>query len=91
MEPLAKSKLHVKEASRRTPFGQSRFFRWIEPYLYLAPAGFFILLVFLYPIIQIIRMSLLEKTAEGTQIFSFANYRLVFEDPVFWASMENNF
>jgi ABC-type sugar transport system permease subunit len=91
MQPLAKSKLQIKESSQRTPIGQSRFFRKIEPYLYLAPASIFLLLVFIYPIIQIIRMSLLEKTAAGTQIFSLTNYRLVFEDPVFWASMENNF
>jgi ABC-type sugar transport system permease subunit len=91
MEPLAKSRLQTKEASQPTSFGQSRLFRKIEPYLYLAPASIFILFVFIYPIIQIIRMSLLEKTATGAQVFSFANYRLVFEDPVFWASMENNF
>jgi ABC-type sugar transport system permease subunit len=91
MQPLAKSQLQVKETSKRTPFGQTRFFRTVEPYLYLAPASIFLLLVFIYPIIQIIRMSVLEKTAEGTQILSLANYRLVFEDPVFWASMENNF
>lgn len=91
MEPLANSQLQIKETSKRTPIGQSRLFHKIEPYLYLAPAGIFILLVFAYPIFQIIRMSLLEKTAEGTQIFGLANYRLVFEDPVFWASMENNF
>jgi ABC-type sugar transport system permease subunit len=90
MEPIANSQLQVKPASRRTPFNQSRFFQGIEPYLYLAPASIFILFVFVYPIIQIVRMSLLEKTAAGTQIFSLANYRLVFEDPVFWASMENN-
>ncbi len=65
-------------------------FRKIEPYLYLAPATILIILVFIYPIIQIIQASLLENTASGIKTVGFTNYRLVSEDPVFWTALENN-
>jgi len=47
-------------------------------------------LVFIYPVIQILRSSLLEKTAEGILRLGWANYRLVFEDQVFWVALSNN-
>jgi len=65
-------------------------FRKIEPYLYLAPATILIILVFIYPIIQIIQSSLLENTASGIKTVGFTNYRLVSEDPVFWTALQNN-
>ena len=65
-------------------------FRKIEPYLYLAPATILIILVFIYPIIQIIQSSLLENTASGIKTVGFTNYRLVSEDPVFWTALKNN-
>lgn len=65
-------------------------FRKIEPYLYLAPATILIILVFIYPIIQIIQSSLLENTASGIKTVGFTNYRLVSEDPVFWTALGNN-
>ena len=65
-------------------------FRKIEPYLYLAPATILIILVFIYPIIQIIQSSMLENTASGIKTVGFTNYRLVSEDPVFWTALKNN-
>jgi ABC-type sugar transport system permease subunit len=65
-------------------------FRKLEPYLYLAPATILIILVFIYPIIQIIQSSLLENTASGIKTVGFTNYRLVSEDPVFWTALKNN-
>jgi ABC-type sugar transport system permease subunit len=49
-----------------------------------------IVLVFVYPVIYIVRTSLLEITAAGTPAFGFNNYHLVVEDPVFWEAMSNN-
>jgi ABC-type sugar transport system permease subunit len=65
-------------------------FRRLEPYLYLAPASLFLLVVFIYPIIQVIRTSLLVTTSDGTKVFGFANYNLVSVDPVFWQAAANN-
>jgi len=65
-------------------------FRKIEPYLYLAPATILIVLIFLYPIVDIIRTSLLQNNPDGIKTFGFTNYRLVFEDPVFWEALSNN-
>jgi len=64
--------------------------RKIEPYLYLAPATILIVLVFLYPIVDILRTSLLQNTASGIKTFGVTNYRLVFDDPVFWQALGNN-
>ncbi len=68
----------------------SRFSRTIEPYLYLIPAMVLIMLVFLYPIIWILQNSLLQNNADGTKGFGFTNYRLVFQDPVFFQVVSNN-
>ena len=68
----------------------NRFPRAIEPYLYLVPAAVLIILVFVYPIIWILENSLLQINADGTRSFGFTNYRLVFQDPVFYQVVSNN-
>jgi ABC-type sugar transport system permease subunit len=65
-------------------------FQRLEPYFYLAPASLFLLVVFVYPIIQVIRTSLLVTTSDGTKVFGFGNYGLVWVDPVFWQAAANN-
>jgi len=65
-------------------------FRKLEPYLYLAPATILVVLVFIYPVIQIMRTSLLQNTASGIKTIGLTNYRLVSEDPVFWTALKNN-
>ena len=69
---------------------QPKLFRTLEPYLYLAPATLFLIAVFFYPIVQVIRLSFIETEAVGGPIVSLGNYRLVFEDPVFWRGVKNN-
>jgi ABC-type sugar transport system permease subunit len=64
--------------------------RKLEPYLYLVPATVLVVLVFIYPVIYILRTSLLQNTTEGTLTPGLANYRLVFDDPVFWEALSNN-
>jgi ABC-type sugar transport system permease subunit len=67
-----------------------RLLRSIEPYLYLTPAAIFIALVFIYPIIWILVNSLWQNNIDGTKGFGLTNYRLVFEDPVFFQVVANN-
>jgi ABC-type sugar transport system permease subunit len=69
---------------------KKRFALRIEPYLYLLPAAVLILLVFIYPMIWIIQNSLLQINADGTRSFGVNNYRLVFDDPVFYQVVSNN-
>ena len=69
---------------------QSKLFRTLEPYLYLAPATIILVLVFLYPIIQVVRLSFLQPLVGGNTAVSLFNYQMVFEDPVFWQGVRNN-
>jgi ABC-type sugar transport system permease subunit len=64
--------------------------RSIEPYLYLTPAAIFIALVFIYPVVWILVNSLWQNNPDGTKGLGFTNYRLVFEDPVFFQVVANN-
>ncbi len=80
----------VKERMSNTPRPPLSLSRKLEPYLYLVPATVLIVLVFIYPVVEILRSSLLEKTAEGLQRLGWGNYRLVVDDPVFWLALGNN-
>ena len=64
--------------------------RLVEPYLYLAPATAFLLLVLLYPIVQVIRSSFLSASSAAGAAPGLGNYRLVFADPTFWRGLGNN-
>jgi ABC-type sugar transport system permease subunit len=50
-------------------------FRKIEPFLYLAPATILIVLIFLYPIVDIVRTSLLQNNPDGIKTVGVTNYR----------------
>lgn len=62
----------------------------LEPYFYLLPATLFLAVTFVYPIIQIFRLSLVKTDALGLPQFSLDFYRLVLNDPIFWRSAQNN-
>ncbi len=85
-------KTDVRRQKRQAPASTwlTRPGRAAEPYLYLLPASLFLLAVFAYPIVQIARLSVLQATAEGPKTIGLANYRLVFDDPVFWQAAGNN-
>jgi purine-nucleoside phosphorylase len=51
----------------------------LEPYLYLTPASLFLLVVFVYPIVQIVRTSLLVTNADGGKTLGLGNYGLTLE------------
>ncbi|HEX9091924.1 MAG TPA: hypothetical protein VF831_10565, partial [Anaerolineales bacterium] len=76
----------LQKMSTRTGFT----FRKIEPFLYLAPAMVLIVLIFLYPIVDIVRTSLLQNNPNGIKTIGITNYRLVFQDPVFFQALGNN-
>ena len=75
---------------RRIQTGRSaRYGRW-EPYLYLLPAVAFLLVTFIYPILQILRLSLMKTSPSSLPSISLDFYKLVLSDRIFWRSAANN-
>jgi ABC-type sugar transport system permease subunit len=69
---------------------RARMYRRLEPYLYLLPATLFLLVIFAYPVTQIIQVSFQQTDADGGKFLGIGNYQLVFDDPVFWQAAGNN-
>jgi ABC-type sugar transport system permease subunit len=60
------------------------------PYLYLSPALILIILVFVYPVIDLIRRSL-TKVVDGVTTWTGGiAYQNALSDPIFWTSFSNN-
>lgn len=79
------------ERTMKIPFStSSRRFQALAPYLYLAPATIFLLVIFIYPILSILHTSLSVTTGQGTRVLGLNNYRLVFDDPLFFEAAANN-
>jgi ABC-type sugar transport system permease subunit len=60
------------------------------PYLYLSPALILIILVFLYPVIDLIRRSLTKVVDGVTTWTGVIAYQNALSDPIFWTSFSNN-
>ena len=72
-----------------TPLRRRR--HWdVMPYLLVAPAVAFILLIYGYPIVRVFIDSFLSPTAARGTSVGLANYGFVIDDPVFWKSAGNN-
>ncbi len=73
----------------RTP-ARLRLWQSIEPYVYLLPAALFLAIVFVYPIVQIFKLSLFRAGEGGQLALSLDFYKLVLADKIFWRSAANN-
>lgn len=73
--------------SRRKTFKKS----YIDAGLLLLPAIVVIVLVFFYPIVEIIRASFYHFKSEVPRFVGFDNFRIIFGDERFWISIRNNF
>jgi raffinose/stachyose/melibiose transport system permease protein len=60
------------------------------PYLYLFPAAAFIVLVFVYPLVEVVRTSLQAPAATGGTTLGFTNYKFMFTDPAFRQAVLHN-
>ncbi len=60
------------------------------PYLYLSPALILIALVFVYPVIDLVRRSLTQVVDGVAQWTGFLAYQNALRDPIFWVSFTNN-
>ncbi|MFO1141515.1 MAG: sugar ABC transporter permease [Amaricoccus sp.] len=63
----------------------------LVPLLYVAPATALFCLLMLYPMVTVIRYSLMDGaiTKKNAAFAGFKNYAAVFADPVFWESIAN--
>lgn len=64
--------------------------RLLWPYLFVAPAVAAIALVFIYPMVQVIRYSFFAGSTDQMTYVGTANYSNVIHDPVFTHSLLNN-
>jgi len=61
-----------------------------KAYLYILPTLAVIVLVFLFPLVQNARYSLLEMGQKGRPYSGMRNYGLLLSDDTFWISLRNN-
>ena len=68
---------------------QKGFFRTIEPYLYLVPAGVLFILFVFWPFFNTLNLSLARTTPLGgvAEYIGFQNYINIFTDESFWQSL----
>jgi ABC-type sugar transport system permease subunit len=57
------------------------------PYLFIFPTMAVIALIFVYPICEIFRLSLIVP---GSAKISFSNFQFIFSDSIFWTSLKHN-
>jgi ABC-type sugar transport system permease subunit len=62
----------------------------LEAYLWLAPALAIVAFVFIYPIIEIFRLSTLNTSGPEPVFVGLRNYQQLFSDPIFWLAIRNN-
>lgn len=70
---------------------QKSFKSKLTPYLFLTPAMIFILLVFAYPVVDLVRRSVTILRQGEIEFIGLEAYRLALKDDVFWVSIFNNF
>jgi ABC-type sugar transport system permease subunit len=69
----------------------NRLRRALLPYVYLAPAAIILLLVYAYPILQLLRLSTQKViTYDNTIDIGAANFRALIADPAFRLALGNN-
>lgn len=65
-------------------------YRKYEPWLYLSPTLLVLVLVFGYPLVRLVTMSL-QRSVDGQPVFAgLSNYQLLFKDNVFLQAARNN-
>jgi ABC-type sugar transport system permease subunit len=72
------------------PKKQSKFFKRLEPWLYLTPMLVTLAAVFGYPVMRLIVLSFQRRIAGQNIFVGFTNYRALFNDQVFLMAVQNN-
>lgn len=61
----------------------------IRPWLFIFPTFFVLVLYLAYPVIETLRMSVVDRTNDNAFV-GLDNYRFMFGEPKFWEAMKNN-
>lgn len=90
--PLTASNASLEPRARKSPwmgFGSYRRKKQFEPYYYVAPAMALMCLLMLFPMAMVIRYSFMDGAIlkKGAGFSGLANYRAIFDDPIFWAAL----
>jgi ABC-type sugar transport system permease subunit len=64
--------------------------RMIVPYLYIAPAIFIVILIIVFPVVDIIINSFFTTVGGKGVWYGINNYVMTFKDDLFWTSILNN-
>ena len=89
MSDAAQDLLVPSARARRKGFLSHRTGKRILPLLYVAPATLLLVLLMLYPMIMVVRYSLMDGAIiqKDPAFVGLQNYRTIFTDPVFWQSV----
>lgn len=68
---------------------RSKMLRKLVPYLYVSPATLLLVLLMLFPMVMVLRYSLMDGAimTKGAAFAGLQNYVKVFQNPVFWQSL----
>jgi ABC-type sugar transport system permease subunit len=64
--------------------------RRLRPYLFIAPALAVIAIVFVYPVVEVARLSLFRVSTGGESFAGLGNYRSLFRDEMFLRALQHN-
>lgn len=64
--------------------------RQLRPYLFIAPALAVIAIIFVYPVVEVARLSLFRVRGGGETFAGLGNYLSLFRDPVFLRALQHN-
>jgi ABC-type sugar transport system permease subunit len=64
--------------------------RRLRPYLFIAPALAVIAIVFVYPVVEVARLSLFRVSGGGESFAGLGNYRSLFRDEMFLRALQHN-
>jgi ABC-type sugar transport system permease subunit len=64
--------------------------RRLRPYLFIAPALAVIAIVFVYPVVEVARLSLFRMSGGRESFAGLGNYLSLFRDPVFLRALQHN-
>lgn len=79
----------ARPKARRKALLSHRTGRRLSPLLYVAPATLLLLLLMLFPMIMVVRYSLMDGAIiqKNPSFVGLENYRTIFTDPIFWQSV----
>jgi multiple sugar transport system permease protein len=63
----------------------------MQAYFYVAPALFLLLVLLVYPLFQVMKLSFFDANGMSEKFVGFANYTNLLKDPIFWKALYQTF